>query len=178
MSNEQVIHDLLDSAWNERRKGAYNKVFQLLEDAKRICRPEDHAALARIDKIFGQVEADHDRYDNAHFFYKKSLSHYRKTGQQDKIIHTLRHIADLERELGSFEVAEQHYREVVFWYRNNPGSGKGNLANSLRGFALVLEVQGKKEEAIQVWEEVKRFYTELNLDEGITEAKERLTNLT
>jgi len=73
--------------------------------------------------------------------------------------------------------SEHNYREAIDIYRGNASTAKGDLAKALRGFGILLEKQGKIEEAIAVWKETRALYLACNLREGVEEADLKLDSL-
>ena len=172
------INDLLEAAWSMRREERYEAARDLVNEALRLCKGEDYDVLGRIFHIYMQFESDHDDPSKALDLCRKSLLYYKKGGNPHKIAHSTRHMADLETTLGEEESAERHYREAIRIYRDAPDSSKGQLANALRGFAILLEKRGKIGEAIATWKETRTLYAALNLEAGVEEATSKIRALT
>ena len=158
MAYNLSIKELLEEAWAKRREGKYDEARHLVKEAQGICKDDDHNFLGRIFHIYMQFESDQDNYSKALEFCQKSLWFYRKDKNLDKIAHSTRHIADLQRHLGQEADSEGNYREAIANYKGNSNTYKGDLANALRGFGLLLEKRGKIEEAIAIWKETKELY--------------------
>ena len=171
------IREILDEAWSKRRIGDYNGAKNLAKKAHERCADGDHNALGRIFHIYMQFESDNNHYVKALAYCQQSLGYYKKAGNIDKIAHSTRHIADLQRYLGQGVESESNYRKAINLYRKNPNTQKGDLANALRGFGIILENRKKLEEAKTTWEEVKKLYKDCNLPEGVDEANSRLNFL-
>lgn len=175
MSNS--IQQLLETAWGERRKGNYEEARRLVQQAQENCSEEDFPTLGRIYHLYMQFEADHENYTEAMSWSQKSLSCYERTDDQDLVAHATRHLADLQRQVGREEEAEQHYRKVIRIYQEEKNTQKVKLANALRGFGLLLEQRGKVEEAINSWKEARNIYDHNHLQAGVDEADHKLSIL-
>lgn len=177
MINNSKIKQLLEKAWVSRREGKYNEARNIIKEAHELCDDDDYNSLGRIYHIYMQFESDHNRPIKALNLCKQSLGYYKKTNNLDKIAHSTRHIADLERHLGYEIDSERNYREAIHLYNSNPNTTKGDLANTLRGFGLLLEKRKKIEEAITTWKKVKKLYLDCNLQAGVEEANQKLNSL-
>jgi len=177
MSDNSDIKELLEEAWNKRRVGNYDEARQLVKKAQELSKEDDYNSLGRIFHIYAQLESDHDNYRKALEFYQQSLGFYKKANNSDKIAHSSRHIADLQRTLGNDADSETNYTEAIGIYRANSQTKTGDLANALRGYALVLEKRSKISEAKTAWEATKKLYQACNLQAGIDEANRKLDSL-
>jgi len=171
------VKQLLEEAWAMRREARYDRAGILVEKALRLCDEEDYNSLGRIYHIYMQFESDHGNPEKALELCQMSLAYYKKAGNLNRNAHSTRHIANLEYHLGKEGDAEQHYRNAIAMYRENPNTFLGDLANALRGFGILLEKRGKIEEAIETWEETKKLYQACRLQEGVDEADQRLNSL-
>ena len=88
-----------------------------------------------------------------------------------------RHLANLQRALGNDADSESNYREAIGIYKADSQTRIGDLANALRGFALVFEKRSKISQAKTAWEETKELYQSCNLQAGIDEANRKLDSL-
>ena len=171
------IETIMEEAWIMRRNENYAEAKLLVNKAQKLCKHDDYNSLGRINHILMQIEADNDSYNIALDFCLKSIEYYRMAKNPNKIAHSTRHLADLEYELGNYSDSESNYNTAIEIYKSNPETSKLDLANSLRGFGLVLEKNGKKEEAISVWKETKSLYNDCNLLIGVNEADQILKRL-
>jgi len=168
---------LLNEAWDKRRSKKYDEALGLVRKAQDVSKEDDYDSLGRVFHVYMQLEHDQGNFSKALKFCQKSLEYYRKTEDPLKIAHSLRHVADLQREIGQDADSERNYREVIDIYRTNPKLNLGNLANALRGFALVLEQRDRIKEAIPVWEETKDLYQKCGIQAGVDEAEGKLESL-
>ena len=177
MSSNTDIDKLLENAWDKRRVGKYREARFLVEKAQELIRDDDYNSFGRVFHIYMQFESDHNKLSKALEYCQQSLNFYRKANKLDKVAHSIRHLADLQRRLGKNSVAESNYREAIDIYRNNPQTDTGDLANALRGFALVLEQLNKITEAMSVWEEARELYHKCGIQAGVDEAEDKLESL-
>src|ERR1700754_668798 len=82
----------------------------------------------------------------ARSFYSEAAALLRD-GQPLRAAHALRHAGDILRESGAFADARPYYDEALTIYRGHEASPVLDLANALRGFALLLEEVGQKQQA-------------------------------
>ena len=177
MSDNSDIKHLLEEAWNKRREGNYQEAREHVKKAHDLAEGDDYNSLGRIFHIYAQFESDQDNFQKALELYQQSLGFYKKTNNSDKIAHSTRHIADIQRTLGQDADSEDNYREAIGIYRANSQTKTGDLANALRGFALVLEKRSKISEAKTTWEETKELYQASNIQAGVAEANQKLDSL-
>ena len=177
MENNEKLNQLLNDAWTKRREGQYEEARQLLKEAHQMCDSDNHRALGRIFHIYAQFESDHNNDREALDYSAESVRHYQKSGDKNKLAHATRHYADILRRLDKKSDAELHYRQAIQLYRSDPDTSKADLANALRGFALLLEARRKNTEAIDIWKETKSHYQAIHLTAGVEEAEQRLNAL-
>jgi len=177
MADNSNIKELLEEAWAKRREDKYDEARHLVVEAQGLCKDDDYNSLGRIFHIYMQFELDHNHPSIALELCQQSLMYYKKASNLDKVAHSTRHIADLERYLGNEADSERNYREAIGIYKGNSKTNKGDLANALRGFGLLLEKHGNIEEAIAVWKETKELYLACNLQVGVDEANRKLDSL-
>ena len=151
MNSKDTIMKLLSEAWKYRGKGNYKESKLLLEQAKERCSPDDFDLLGRISHIHMQHAYDHKNFQDALEFSRESVAYYTQAQNLDRMAHAIRHKADLHSELGQLDTAESHYLSAIDLYREKRNSHKGDWANALRGYALLLEQQSKYEQALKIW---------------------------
>src|SRR6185312_15703655 len=94
-----------------------------------------------------------------------------------KLAHTIRHIGDIHRHEGRTEPAESCYQEALAIYRAHAETPPLDLANALRGFALLKESLGASQEARALWEEAGKLYASVNVEAGVIESERRMALL-
>ena len=177
MTDNSNIKELLEEAWTKRREEKYDEAGLLVKKAHGLCKDDDYNSLGRIFHVYMQFESDHDNPSKALELCQQSLRYYKKASNPDKVAHSTRHIADLQRHLGHEADSERNYREAIDIYKGITTTNKGDLANALRGFGILLEKRGNIEEAIAVWKETKELYQACNIQEGADEANLKLDAL-
>ena len=177
MSDNSDIKELLEEAWNKRRAGNYEEARDLVKMAQELSKDDDYNSLGRIFHLYAQFESDHDNLSKALEFCQQSLGFYNKTNNSDRIAHSTRHIADLQRAPSKCADSESNYRKAIGIYKADSQTKTGDLANALRGYALVLEKRSKISEAKTAWQETKKLYQACNLQAGVDEANRKLYSL-
>ena len=168
---------LLKEAWDKRCSKKYDEAVGLLRKAQDLINEDDYDSLGRIFHVYMQLEHDQGHLSTALRFSQKSLEYYKRTEDSLKFAHSLRHVADLQREVGQEADSERNYREAIDIYRTHPKLNVGILANALRGYALVLEQRGKITEAISIWKKTKNLYKKCGVQAGVEEAEDKLESL-
>lgn len=177
MTANSKIKELLREAWVKRGEKRYDDAQALVKEAQGLCKKDDYNSLGSIFHVYRQLESDQGNYLKAVELNQESLNYFKKGNNMQGITHAMRHLADLQCQIGKLADAEGNYREVIDIYRDNPSTHAGNLANGLRGFAVLLEKRGKIKESITVWKETKELYSSIHLQEGVDEAKNKIASL-
>jgi tetratricopeptide (TPR) repeat protein len=95
----------------------------------------------------------------------------------DLLAFALRHLADLQQEVGDFSEADQAIEEAVALYRLLKEDNQLNLANALRIHALVQEALGRSALAIVSWQETHGLFMKSGVTEGVQECQSHLFSL-
>jgi tetratricopeptide (TPR) repeat protein len=149
-----------------------------LEKALDTCRRSGTKVdLARILKALGQVERDMRHPEIALPLYEEAASIYRSEDDALALAHTIRHVGDIQQNLALFKAAEGNYREALAIYRAHPETSKLDLANAIRGLAILTFDTGKNEEAKLLWHEARELYAAVNVEPGVKESSRRLALL-
>ena len=106
--------------------------------------------------------------------YRAGAEALRCVVQPQRLAHTVRHVADIERQMGLLDAAEVDYAEALAIYRDDSRTGKLDLANTLRGYALLREARGDLKAAAEMWSEAGKLYAEVDVQAGVDEAERRL----
>ena len=133
--------------------------------------------LARALTGLGQIERDLKRMDAALQHYEEALALFRAEGDVLKIAHTVRHAGDIHQDAGRPELAEPCYREALQLYRGDQRTPPLDLANAIRGLALLKDNAGETEEARLLWKEARELYSAVNVEAGVAESTRRLARL-
>ena len=126
--------------------------------------------------LLGQIERDTDHREKAVKLYEEAAAISREVDEPLRFAHTVRHLADLHCELGSLHLAEGFYNESLGIYRRERDALPGDLANAVRGFAVMKDSAGASEQARVLWEEARSLYRDLGIEAGVEECNARLSN--
>ncbi|MDP9120072.1 MAG: hypothetical protein M3O15_01695 [Acidobacteriota bacterium] len=74
-------------------------------------------------------------------------------------------------------MAEPCYHEALALYRAHPPTRPLDLANALRGLAVLKDDAGETEAAIPLWQEAHDLYLALDVPPGVAESAARLARL-
>lgn len=167
--------ELIKRAAQARRENRLSDAYRDAEEAVRLSRlASTRAGLSRALMMLGQIERDQDRAENALPYYQEAVSLCREEGDALRLAHTVRHLADLHREAGRLDLAAPYYDEALALYRDDPRTAPLDLANAIRGFALLKDGRGDTEESRRLWEEARVLYLEVGVQEGVEECSARL----
>ncbi len=171
-------NNLIQDALRARRENRFDEAKRALVEAVDICRRSGlRSELAKALAGLGQIERDLGRNDVALQHYEEAAAIYRAEGLGLKLAHAVRHAADIQRHEGRYDQSEANYDEALRIYRTDDATSQLELANALRGMALLREETGKKEEARMVWREARDLYAAAGIDAGVSESSNRLKQL-
>jgi tetratricopeptide (TPR) repeat protein len=168
---------LRQRAMQARRENRPEEAKRDLIDALALCREMDEIDLAKALTGLGQIERDLHHDDVAIKHYQAAADIYRKKGNSQKLARTIRHVGDIYRNLKRTELAEPCYREALELYRRDENTLPLNLANALRGYAILKDDAGESLEAKALWEEAHDLYAAVEVEEGVAESSRRLALL-
>lgn len=152
----------------ESRAAFFEAVRKAAIEADRSSLAEALCGLAQAERGIGNPEAAAHQFANAALLY-------RELGQQERLAFALRHQADVLRESLKFAEAEPLYREAEQIYRHLGESATLDLANTLRGLALVDKSTARSDESKALWQEARRLYSKCKVEAGVKECDERLS---
>jgi tetratricopeptide (TPR) repeat protein len=87
--------------------------------------------------------------------------------------HAVRHVGDILRGLQRYREADRHYERALALYEARDDRLDLDLANTLRGYALSLEAQGKQ--ATALWQRAHDLYKAAGVEAGVAESRSRPT---
>jgi tetratricopeptide (TPR) repeat protein len=175
--NNPTIEQLGQEAVQARREGRLADAYHSAEKAVALCREiGPKQSLVRALMFLGQIERDAARRESALIPYEEAAALSREVDEPLRIAHTLRHLGDLHCEMGRFDLAEGYYKESLGIYRKERVASPGDLANAVRGFALMKDAAGANEEAMVLWKEAGGLYKTLGIEEGVKECNTHLDN--
>ena len=169
---------LMQSATLARREHRHADAERELIKAVSIARQGGtRVDLARALTRLGQIERDLNWLDTALQHYEEALALYRAKGDMLKIAHTVRHVGDIHQDAGRRELAEPCYAEALRLYRRDPRTPPLDLANAIRGLALLKDTAGEPDEARLLWQQARELYAAVNVEAGVAESTRRLARL-
>ena len=148
-----------------RREGRPADAIKHFTEAIRHSRAELAVAL----KGLGQVERDQGQVDLAIAHYEEALALELTLGDYQCIAHTARHLGDMHVHQKRPKDAEPFFEEAMTLYRGDPETEPLNLANALRGYALLKQALGDVEATRASFKEARELYAELGIDAGVEE---------
>jgi tetratricopeptide (TPR) repeat protein len=186
---ETTVESLLNQGYQARREHRLEDARSLYTQAVDLCRNNaDTSSLAVTITRLGGIERDLREIDASLRHYQDAVAIYRTLNEPLALAHTVRHVGDILRASGQLASAQPCYEEALRIYRNHPNTGTLDLANTLRGFALLKAALGQTEDAIAMWQETGALYnqvwqepgspfTESDLAPGIAESKRQIALL-
>ena len=165
-------------AHQARRENRPNDARQDLIEAVALCRREGNGIeLAGALADLGQIERDLHCNDAALKNYEEAAAIYRAAGDVLDWAHTVRHIGDILRNMGRKDLAEPYFRTALDLYRGDAKTAPLDLANTLRGYALLMDDNGESVRAKPLWQEARDLYAAVGVDAGVKESSRRLALL-
>jgi tetratricopeptide (TPR) repeat protein len=169
---------LIEQATLARRNDLPHDAHSGFLEAVALCRQvQAQRELIQALKGLGQMERDMGRTDAARPHYEEAVALCRKESDVLLLAHTIRHLGDIYQDIGRLDLAEPCYREALAIYRADAHTGRLDLANTLRPFAILQKRLGIKAEAIALWTEARNIYVELKIREGVAEGDMQLAML-
>jgi tetratricopeptide (TPR) repeat protein len=151
---------LIKLGYEARRTGSLVDANLLLAKAVEVSRgARNQALLARSLTALGQIERDLNNNLQALQHYKEAASIYRSLPDPLSFAHTIRHVGDILRNEGSEDQATPFYEEALTIYRAHNETSDLDLANAIRGLALIGEDARETE---TLWLEARELYTAAN----------------
>src|ERR1700691_1799606 len=115
----------------------------------------DRPSLAEALCGLGQAERDIGNLAAARLHYAGAATLYRQIGPSARVAYAIRHEADVLRKECRPAEAEPLYLEAESIYRQQGEESALDLANTLRGLALVAESSGKPAASKSLWQEAR-----------------------
>jgi uncharacterized protein len=171
---------LLSRGYEARREHRLADAREIFAEAVQHYRETgEQNLLARALTGLGQIERDMAREDAALLLYEEAAAIYRSLGDPLRLAHTIRHVGDILRKLGKLDhgklaAAEACYAEALRIYREHAETSPLDLANTLRGFALLRGDNGDEAGAALLWREAGDLYAAVNVQAGVDESERRL----
>jgi len=137
----------------------------------------DRSGLARALAGLGQIERDLHDLPGARRHYEESVAVYRTLDNPLALAHAVRHLADILREQAERTLAEPCYAEASQIYRQHEQTQALDLANTLRGYALLRADNQQKQGALELWREARSLYAQCHVEAGVVESERQITLL-
>jgi tetratricopeptide (TPR) repeat protein len=172
----ETFKDLFARGYQARREDRLadsRAVF--IEAVRRAAIEADRPSLAEALGGLAQAERGIGNLEAAGHHYANAVVLYRELGLRDRLAYALRHQADILREAGGVVEAEPLYREAEEIYRQRGESATLDLANTLRGLALVNESSAKTDASQALWREARELYSKSNVEAGVAECGQKLS---
>lgn len=139
---------------------------------------EDGPLVATLYEELAYVERNLRDLESAERNYRKASELYRGLDNLLKAAHTMRHAADILREQNMRDESALLYAEALETYRKHRETLPLDLANAIRGFALLKEDQKDREQALCLWQEAGKLYELTRIEAGVAETRRRIGLLT
>lgn len=149
----------------------------LVRAVELLRRESDPLALAQALRELGEVERSLPDTDGGIGAYEEAVAIFQQHGAELKLAHTVRHLADIHRHGRRVEEADRCYQMALDLYRKYTEASTLDVANALRGAALLKELDGDTEQAIALWSEATRLYEKADIAKAVDEGSRRLAHL-
>ena len=172
--------ELITLGYQARREARLEDARRFFAEAVDLCRPsgtDNDSLLASALTGLGQIERDLKNRSAALEHYREAVKLYRGGVDPLRFAHTIRHLGDVLREDGGIEEARACYQEALAIYRKHKETSPLDLANTLRGFALLREAADEAEEAKLLWQEARGLYQSVNVEAGVQESDRQIERL-
>lgn len=171
---EELFHDAYQARREHRSADAKRALLAAVDFCRQTNVPGD---LARALTALGQIERDLGNTRAALALYQEAVTIYHAQGDILRLAHSVRHVGDIYSEDGQFAPAELCYQDALQMYRADQHTPPLDLANTVRGYAILKQKMDQREEARQLWTEAQGLYEAMNVEAGIAESKRRLAQL-
>jgi tetratricopeptide (TPR) repeat protein len=173
---DETFQELFARGYQARRE---NRIADsraiFIQGVRSAAEQGDRPSLAEALSGLAQAERDIGNLEAARHHYAGAATLYREIGPPERLAYAIRHEADLLRKEDRFAEAEPLYLEAASIYREQGDEAALDLANTLRGLALLAESSGKPDAAKSLWQEARQLYRQCNVQAGVAECDEKLS---
>jgi len=170
--------DLIALGYHARREGRLHDAKNFFSQSVALSRETgDQSALASSLTGLGQIERDLKNRQAALPHYREAVEIYRRASNPAKLAHTIRHVGDILRVEGSLDHAAPCYEEALAIYRKDSATPPLDLANAIRGYALLQSALGNSQEAKSLWQEARELYASVNVQAAVKESDAQIARL-
>jgi tetratricopeptide (TPR) repeat protein len=171
-------HDLIETAWRDRREGRLDEAERGLRAAVEVARHTDsRRQLADALGKLAHLMRDLERNDEALPLAEEAVAVSRSADDPLMVAHAVRHLGDLHRSAARLADADRCYGEAVAIYRSVDAPDALDFANALRPAALLKHALGDRPAARQLFSEALDRYREAGIDAGVQECARHLAQL-
>jgi len=175
---DELAESLILQGYDARRERRTADAAVHFSRAVERCRVLGEALLlARALTGLGQIERDLGNTSAAAGHYEEAIAIYRGAADPLAVAHAVRHLADIHRNRGEFDEAAACYQESLDIYRNHSETPPLDLANALRGYALLKGQTGDAGSSAQLWREAGALYESAGVEAGVTESRAQIARL-
>jgi tetratricopeptide (TPR) repeat protein len=169
---------LLASGHQARREHRLEEARDLFAQAVAEYRfLSDRSRLVSSLKALGQAERDLRHPNTAIKCYREAAALQQTSGDQLGWAHSIRHVADILREQKNDTEAESAYNDTLAVYSTHSDTAPLDHANALRGFALLKDHSGDREQALLLWRAAKALYETSGVEAGVAECASHIAFL-
>jgi tetratricopeptide (TPR) repeat protein len=170
--------NLIGMGYQARRENRHAEALGLFRAAVDRCRRlNDRFLLAQSLTGLGQIERDLQNSDAALDRYQEAVEILRDLDCPIRLAHTVRHVGDIFRNREQLDLAAPCYAEALEIYRGHGETTQMDLANTLRGYALLKDGLGDRAAARAFWHEAGTLYAAVNVQAGVEESQRQLARL-
>ena len=169
---DETAESLLNRGYQARREHRLADARQIYTEAVDLCRESnDQVHLAQSLTRLGGIERDLGEIEASLLHYQEAVAICRTLDDPLRLAHTVRHVGDILRESNQLAPALPCYEEALAIYRSYAETDSLDLANTLRGYALLNSALGEYRKAAALWKEVCALYAHANVQAGVAESE-------
>lgn len=178
--NQEIrkINTLLAEANTARREDRFEDAKQKIASALKVVRPLFHTELlTKSLNDLARIERDLGNTSSSIATYEELIQLHEKHGNTLGIAHALRHLGDIHRDEEKIDLADDYYTRALDIYKSSEHRSQVDLANAIRGYALLQEQKGKLKDALKLWKEARMLYENNSIYSGVEECSQRIDKL-